>query len=161
MSHDTPEAQPARRVHVFNGPNLNLLGTREPAVYGSATIENLRESCARTATALGLALDFRQTNHEGELVDWVQEAGRLHREGGSVGAVVNAGAYTHTSVALRDALTGSGLRFVEVHISNVHAREPFRHHSYLSDVAAGVIVGLGPAGYGYAIRALADLAQRS
>ncbi|HEU4513385.1 MAG TPA: type II 3-dehydroquinate dehydratase [Nocardioidaceae bacterium] len=161
MSPAAPEAQPGRRVHVFNGPNLNLLGTREPAVYGTETLQDLRDSCARTAADLGLALDFRQTNHEGELVDWVQEAGRLHREGGTVGAVVNAGAYTHTSVALRDALTGSGLRFVEVHISNVHAREPFRHHSYLSDVAAGVVVGLGTAGYGHAMRALADHAQRS
>lgn len=161
MSRTAPEVQPGRRVYVFNGPNLNLLGTREPAVYGSQTLDDLRTTCAEAAAELGLSLDFRQTNHEGELVDWVQEAGRAHRDGGAVGAVLNAGAYTHTSVALRDALTGTGLRFVEVHLSNVHAREPFRHRSYLSDIAAGVIVGLGTPGYVHAIRALAELPQES
>lgn len=149
-----PEAEPAT-VYVFNGPNLNLLGTREPEVYGSQSLEDVRSLCERAAEQRGLLLDFRQSNHEGTLVDWIQEAGQAVRRGAAVGAVVNAGAYTHTSVAMRDAIAGSELPVVEVHISNVHAREAFRHHSYLSAVAAGVIVGLGAEGYTYAVDALA------
>lgn len=149
-----PEAEPAT-VYVFNGPNLNLLGTREPEVYGSQSLEDVRSLCERAAERRGLLLDFRQSNHEGTLVDWIQEAGQAVRRGAAVGAVVNAGAYTHTSVAMRDAIAGSELPVVEVHISNVHAREAFRHHSYLSAVAAGVIVGLGAEGYTYAVDALA------
>ena len=149
-----PEAEPAT-VYVFNGPNLNLLGTREPEVYGSQSLEDVRSLCERAAEQRGLRLDFRQSNHEGTLVDWIQEAGQAVRRGAAVGAVVNAGAYTHTSVAMRDAIAGSELPVVEVHISNVHAREAFRHHSYLSAVAAGVIVGLGAEGYTYAVDALA------
>lgn len=140
-------------VYVFNGPNLNLLGTREPGVYGSSTLADVEALCRATATGLGLDLDFRQTNIEGELVTWLQEAGAA---ADSVGAVLNPAAYSHTSIALPDAITGSGLRVIEVHISNVHRREPYRHHSYVSPVAAGVIIGLGVSGYPLAIRALAQ-----
>ncbi len=139
---------------VLNGPNLNLLGTREPGVYGHLTLDDVEESCRTTGTELGLAVECRQSNHEGELVEWVQEAGRRQAAGELAGVVLNAGAYTHTSIALRDAVVGSGARVVEVHISNVHRREEFRQHSYLSAVAAGVIVGFGVAGYPLALRAL-------
>ena len=149
-----------RTVLVLNGPNLNLLGTREPGVYGHATLADVEAECRATGLELGLEVECRQSNHEGELVDWVQEAGARQAAGELVGAVLNAGAYTHTSLALRDAVSGSGLRVVELHISNVHAREEFRHHSYLSPVAAGVIVGLGVAGYPLALRALTLLAAQ-
>jgi 3-dehydroquinate dehydratase-2 len=142
-------------VLVLNGPNLNLLGTREPTVYGSASLADVEACCRAVATELGLDLEFRQTNHEGELVDWLQEAGRRQAAGEVVGVVLNPAAYSHTSVALADAISGTGLRLVEVHLSNVHRREPFRQHSYVSPVAAGVIVGLGPTGYQLAVRALA------
>lgn len=145
-----------KTVLVLNGPNLNLLGTREPQVYGSATLADVEALCRRRCTAHGLALDFRQSNHEGALIDAIHEAGRAHAAGSLAGVVFNAGAYTHTSVALHDAIKGTGVPVIEVHLSNVHAREPFRHHSYLSPVAAGIIVGLGPEGYGLAIDALAS-----
>jgi 3-dehydroquinate dehydratase II len=145
----------ARTVLVLNGPNLNLLGTREPDVYGSATLADVEALCRAEAERHGLAVEARQSNHEGELVDWVQEAGRRFLAGDVLGVVLNAGAYTHTSVALRDAVAGTGVPVVEVHVSNVHAREPFRHHSYLSAVAAGIVVGFGVDGYALAITALA------
>ncbi len=151
----------ARTVLVLNGPNLNLLGTREPAVYGSATLADVEHLCREEAARHGLAVEARQSNHEGELVDWVQEAGRRFAAGDVVGVVLNAGAYTHTSVALRDAVAGTGVPVVEVHVSNVHAREDFRQHSYLSAVAAGVIVGFGVDGYALAITALARRAARA
>jgi 3-dehydroquinate dehydratase II len=144
-------------VLVLNGPNLNLLGQREPAVYGSATLADVEESCRVVASELGWTLDFRQSNHEGELVDWIQEAGRAQRAGELVGVVLNAAAYTHTSIALHDAIAGSEATVIELHISNVHRRETFRHHSYISPVAAGIIVGLGVAGYPLALRALAAI----
>ena len=147
-----------RTVLVLNGPNLNLLGTREPAVYGSATLADVEQLCRDEATRHGLAVEARQSNHEGELVDWVHEAGRRFAAGDVVGVVLNAGAYTHTSVALRDAVAGTGVPVVEVHVSNVHAREEFRHHSYLSAVAAGVLVGFGVDGYALAVAALAPRA---
>ena len=143
-------------VHVFNGPNLNLLGRREPAVYGSETLSDLEQRCRRAAAERDLGLDFRQSNLEGELVGWLHECGAEVAAGRSVGAVLNAGAYTHTSVALRDAVVGAEVPMVEVHLSNVHAREEFRHHSYLSAVARGVVVGLGGLGYELAIAALHD-----
>jgi 3-dehydroquinate dehydratase-2 len=143
------------KILVLNGPNLNLLGTREPAVYGATTLADVQALCETTGQALGVAVDFRQSNHEGVLIDWIHEAGIAHRGGGLLGVVFNAGAYTHTSVALHDAIKGAGVPVVEVHISNVHAREPFRHHSYLSPAAAGIVVGFGIDGYALAMHGLA------
>ncbi len=145
---------------VLNGPNLNLLGRREPTIYGSATLADVEAACRAVTDELGWTLEFRQSNHEGELVDWLQQAGRDQQAGQLAGVVLNAGAYTHTSLALPDAISATGLRVIELHISNVHARESFRHHSYLSAVAAGVIVGLGVAGYPLAVRALSELSAR-
>jgi 3-dehydroquinate dehydratase-2 len=142
---------------VLNGPNLNLLGMREPAVYGAQTLADVESLCREACGAHGLALDFRQSNHEGVLVDWIHEAGQAHAAGTLAGVVLNAGACTHTSIALHDAIKGTGVPVIELHISNVHAREAFRHHSYISPVARGVIVGLGVAGYALAIRALAGM----
>ena len=144
-------------IWVLNGPNLNLLGTREPEVYGTTTLADIEASCRRVSDELGWELDFRQSNHEGELIEWVQQAGAAQKNGDVVGVVLNAASYTHTSIGLGDAIAGSGARVIEVHISNVYARETFRHHSYVSAHAAGVIVGLGVAGYPLAIRALAAL----
>ena len=137
-------------VFVLNGPNLNMLGLRQPEVYGRATLADVETLCRERAQELGLAIDFRQTNHEGELVGWIQEARKS-----AAGIVLNAGAYTHTSVALFDALLTAEKPVIEVHISNVFRREPFRHHSYVSPAAAGVIVGCGPLGYALALEALA------
>ncbi|ANS78183.1 3-dehydroquinate dehydratase II [Serinicoccus hydrothermalis] len=142
----------ARRIVVLNGPNLNLLGTREPHIYGTATLADVEELCAGRAAAHGLEVSCRQSNHEGELVDALQEAGA---DPECVGAVLNAGAYTHTSIALHDAVKATGLRLVEVHLSNPHAREPFRHTSFLSPVAEMVVAGAGIDGYGYAVEHLA------
>jgi len=143
-----------KKILVLNGPNLNLLGTREPAVYGSATLADVEALCRDTGARLGVAIECRQSNHEGELVGWIHEAGAAQRSGELLGVVFNAGAYTHTSVALHDAIKGTGVQLVELHISNVHAREPFRHHSYLSSVAAGIVVGFGIDGYALAIEAM-------
>lgn len=140
---------------VLNGPNLNLLGLREPDVYGAATLADVEALCREAAQRHGFALDFRQSNHEGVLIDALHEAGRAVKAGTHAGVVFNPGAYTHTSVALHDAIKGAGVPVIEVHISNVHAREPFRHHSFVSPVAAGVVVGLGVDGYVLAIEALA------
>ncbi len=143
-------------VLVLNGPNLNLLGVREPETYGTDTLAEVEKLCRQVTDELGWDLDFRQTNHEGELVEAIQQAGVDQRAGELAGVVLNAGAYTHTSIALADAIAGGGVRVIEVHISNVHAREEFRHHSYISGVATGVIVGLGVAGYPLALRWLAE-----
>ncbi|MDE2046786.1 MAG: type II 3-dehydroquinate dehydratase [Betaproteobacteria bacterium] len=142
---------------VLNGPNLNLLGTREPAVYGATTLADVEALCVAAGQRAGVTVECRQSNHEGQLIDWLHDAGRRHAEGALIGVVFNAGAFTHTSVALHDAIKGIGAPVIEVHISNVHAREPFRHTSYLSPVARGIIVGLGVQGYRYAIEALIDL----
>jgi 3-dehydroquinate dehydratase-2 len=147
-----------KTVLVLNGPNLNLLGTREPAVYGAQTLADVEALCAQACAAHGFRLDFRQSNHEGVLVDAIQEAGRAQMAGTLAGVVFNAGAYTHTSVALHDAVKGSGVSMIELHISNVHAREAFRHHSWLSPVARGVMAGFGVQGYALAIAALAGMA---
>lgn len=141
-------------IYVLNGPNLNLLGTREPEIYGNTTLADIEESCRARALALGLTIVFRQTNHEGELVDWVQEA-----RGSASGLILNAGAYTHTSVALHDALKSFSHPAVEVHISNPYRREPFRHTSYVSPAVTGVICGLGAQGYELALAALAKLVK--
>jgi 3-dehydroquinate dehydratase-2 len=151
----------ARTVLVLNGPNLNLLGSREPGVYGSATLTDAVELCRAEAARYGLDLEARQSNHEGQLVDWLQEAGRRHRDGELLGVVLNAGAFTHTSVALRDAVSGTGVPTIEVHVSNVHAREEFRHRSHLSPVAAGIVVGFGVDGYALAVAGLARRAGLS
>lgn len=137
-------------VFILNGPNLNMLGKREPSVYGAATLADIEALCRHEADRLGLAVDFRQTNHEGTLVDWIQEAGEA-----ASGIVLNPGAYTHTSIALHDAIRSIAVPVVEVHLSNIFAREAFRHHSYVSPVASGVLCGFGATGYGLALAALA------
>jgi len=147
-----------KTVFVLNGPNLNLLGTREPQVYGSQTLADVQALCERACAANGFALDFRQTNHEGMLVDWIHEAGKLQAKGKLAGVILNAGAYTHTSVALLDAIKGTGITLIELHISNVHAREEFRHHSFISPAAKAVMAGFGVNGYALAVAGLAGLA---
>ncbi len=149
-----------KKVYVLNGPNLNLLGTREPAVYGSKTLDDVKKLCQLAAKANGFSLDFRQSNHEGDLIDALHEAGRLQAQGKLAGVVLNAGAYTHTSVALHDAIKGTGVTLIELHISNVHARESFRHHSYISPAAKAVMAGFGVQGYALAIAGLAQLGDK-
>jgi 3-dehydroquinate dehydratase-2 len=136
-------------IFVLNGPNMNLLGKREPEIYGSGTLGDIQVSLESLAKELGLAIDFRQSNHEGDLLDWIHEA----REEASA-AIINAAAYTHSSIAIRDAVAAIGIPVVEVHLSNVHAREQFRQHSYLAPVALGSISGFGPQSYLLALRAL-------
>ncbi|MCA3604807.1 MAG: type II 3-dehydroquinate dehydratase [Methylobacterium sp.] len=145
-----------RQIHVLNGPNLNLLGRREPGIYGAATLADIEAEMRALGEKLGVAITCRQSNHEGELVTWIQEAGLSGAD-----VILNAGAYTHTSVAIRDAIKGAGARVIEVHISNVHAREEFRHHSYISPVVAGIIVGFGIAGYRLAVQALLEMKPNS
>jgi len=142
-------------VFVLNGPNLNLLGVRDPSVYGRDTLADIEERCLGRAAALSLQIEFRQSNHEGQLVDWIQEA----RESAD-GIILNAGALTHTSVAVLDALAAADLPVIEVHLSNIFRRESFRHHSYVSLAATGVICGLGAQGYERALDALANLLER-
>ncbi|NOG69198.1 type II 3-dehydroquinate dehydratase [Roseicella sp. DB1501] len=141
-------------IAVLNGPNLNMLGTREPEKYGRATLDDVEALCAETADELGLAIDFRQTNGEGELVTWVQEC-----RGRAAGIIINPAGYTTTSIALLDALLAVGLPVIEVHITNIHRREEFRHHSYVSKAATGVIAGLGIRGYALAMQAMAGLLE--
>lgn len=139
-----------RPLLLLNGPNLNLLGSREPGLYGATTLVQIETTLAAEAANLGHVLAVFQSNHEGALVDRIQAA----RGEGVAGIIINAGAFTHTSIALRDALLGVAIPYVEVHLSNVYARESFRHHSYLSDKAVGVIVGFGPRGYRLSLLAL-------
>jgi 3-dehydroquinate dehydratase-2 len=143
-------------IFVLNGPNLNLLGVREPAIYGAETLADVRRRTEARAQVLGLAVDFRQSNHEGELVDWIQEA----RESAS-GVILNAGALTHTSVAILDALNAAEKPVIEVHLSNVFRREEFRHRSYVSAAARGVICGFGAKTYELAMEAMADIVAGS
>lgn len=145
----------AKPIFVLNGPNLNLLGSREPEVYGKETLNDIRACCEQKAAKLGLDVDFRQSNHEGELVAWIQEA-----KDSAAGLIVNAGAFTHTSIAMLDALLAAGIPCVEVHLSNIFKREEFRHNSYISKAAQGVICGFGPASYDLGIEALAKLIDK-
>lgn len=139
-------------ILVLNGPNLNLLGTREPATYGHETLADIADLCERTASSLGLAVEFFQTNHEGELLDRIHSA-----RGRCAGILINPAAWTHTSVAVRDALAAVELPVIEVHLSNVHKREAFRHYSYVSPIAVGVICGLGSHGYRLGLEHFAQL----
>lgn len=138
-------------VFILNGPNLNLLGQREPHIYGHQSLDDIEAMCRDHVSDLDLELDFRQSNHEGVLVDWVQEARRL-----SDGLICNFGAYSHTSIALHDALQSADVPVIEVHLSNIHARETFRHTSYTAMASNGIIAGLGAAGYRLALTAMAD-----
>ena len=139
-------------ILVLNGPNLNMLGTREPATYGHETLADISALCSRAAAGLGFEVDFRQTNHEGELIDWIHQA-----RGRCAGILINPAAWTHTSVAIRDALVASELPVIEVHLSNVHKREEFRHHSFVSAIAVGVICGLGSQGYSLGLQHFGQL----
>ena len=140
-------------IYILNGPNLNLLGTREPEVYGSQTLDDIASALQERAEGLGMAIDMRQSNHEGHLVDWLHEA----QAEGAKAVILNAGAYTHTSVALHDAIKAVTVPVIEVHLSNPHARERFRHRSFVSPVARGTITGLGALGYELALDAAARL----
>jgi 3-dehydroquinate dehydratase-2 len=143
-------------VLILNGPNLNLLGSREPEIYGSMTLDDIHAQCERRAQALSIAIDFRQSNHEGELVDWIQEARIKHD-----GLIINAGAFTHTSVAIHDALLMLSQPIIEVHLSNIFRREEFRHHSFISKPARGVLCGFGALGYTLALEAMAHWLSQS
>ncbi len=147
-----PPPGPLPLIAVLNGPNMNMLGLRQPDLYGAGTLDDVETLCAETAEALDLAIDFRQTNHEGELVSWVQEFRAT-----ASGIVINPAGYTTTSIALMDALLASELPIIEVHVTNIHRREEFRQHSYVSRVAEGVICGLGIRGYALALSAMAAL----
>lgn len=146
----------ANAIHVLNGPNLNLLGTREPEVYGTETLEDIHDRCDRKAQELGFVIDFRQSNAEGDLIHWIQEA-----RANASGLIINAGAFSHTSIAILDALLACSIPIVEVHLSNIFTREPFRHRSYVSKAAKGVICGFGGLGYELAIEALAASITRA
>lgn len=143
-------------IFVLNGPNLNLLGSREPRIYGTQTLDDVKASLDERAKDLGVRVDFRQSNHEGELVDWIQEAMAK-----ASAIIINAGAYSHTSIAVRDALAALQIPIIEVHLSNIHAREPFRRQSFISQVARGAIVGLGSLGYLLALDAAAQFAKNA
>ncbi len=144
-----------KTVYVLNGPNLNLLGTREPGLYGNATLADIGTMCSEAGRELGLDIEFRQSNHEGDLVDWIHEAGTK-----AAAIIMNPGAYSHTSIALHDAIRAVGLPVAEVHLSNIHAREEFRHRSLVAPVSVGMICGFGPHGYILALRAVAALMNK-
>jgi 3-dehydroquinate dehydratase-2 len=143
-------------IFILNGPNLNMLGKREPAIYGSTTLDDIAANCAKEAERLGVTIDFRQSNHEGDLVSWIQEAGVKRAS-----ILINPAAYTHTSIALLDAIRAAQVTVVEVHLSNIHAREEFRHKSFVSPVAKAVLCGFGAEGYLMGLRALAAYPQNS
>jgi len=146
----------SKTIFILNGPNLNMLGVREPQIYGSTTLAQIETLCRERAEALGLAISFRQSNHEGQIVEWIQEAMQE-----ACGIIINPAAYTHTSVAILDALKMMKHPVIELHISNPHQREEFRHRSFVSPVATAVICGLGVAGYGIAVEAMAGLVAAS
>ncbi len=148
-------------ILVLNGPNLNLLGQREPAQYGYTTLADVEAMCKAAGERLGVEVNCLQSNHEGVLIDAIHEAGRGVKNGTVLGVVFNAGAYTHTSVALHDAIKGAEVPVIEIHISNVHAREAFRHHSYISPAAAGIVVGFGVEGYVLAMEGLLRKVKKS
>jgi len=148
-------------VYILNGPNLNLLGQRQPEIYGRETLDEVAAACAGLAADLGLTTRFHQSNHEGVLVDWVQEARGQGARGQGVGIIINPGAYSHTSIAILDALNAFDGPVLEVHISNIHKREAFRHHSFVSQRAEGVIAGFGTMGYLLALRRMASLLTAS
>jgi len=152
MIHAVENVKP--KIAIYNGPNLNLLGQREPHIYGHQTLLDIEAHCQRIADTYGYAIDFRQTNHEGEMITWLHN---LIDETSYLGLILNGGAWTHTSVALYDALSALKLPILEVHLSNPSAREPFRHHSYISLKAMGVISGLGAMSYTLAVEALNQL----
>lgn len=152
VRHASARDMPMPLIAVLNGPNMNMLGLRQPNLYGAATLDDVESLCAETAEQLGLAIDFRQTNGEGELISWVQEC-----RGRAQGIVINPAGYTSTSIALMDALLAVDLPVIEVHVTNIHRREDFRHNSYVSKAAVGVICGLGVRGYSLALTAMADL----
>jgi len=141
-----------QKILILNGPNLNMLGSRQPEIYGYDTLADVEAQCEETGVALSVEIDFRQSNHEGELITWIQEA-----RTGMAGIIINPGAYSHNSIAIMDALFGIDIPVIEVHISNIFKRETFRHHSYISMASQGVICGLGTAGYQYALQAMAEL----
>jgi 3-dehydroquinate dehydratase II len=145
---------PLKPVYILNGPNLNLLGQREPHIYGTETLADVKVRLERHAHGLGLSIDFRQSNHEGVIIDWIQEA-----RANAAAIVINPAGYTHSSVAIMDALLAADIPVVEVHLSNIHKREPFRHHSYVSRAALGIICGFGAKGYELALDALAERLQ--
>lgn len=144
----------SKSIYVLNGPNLNLLGRREPGIYGGQTLDDIKASCIAHGEKLGFSVDFRQTNHEGVLVDWLHEAGEK-----AAGVAINPGAYGHTSIALHDAIRGIGIPVIELHLSNIHAREEFRHKTMTSAVCKGVICGFGPVSYTLALDALAHVTR--
>lgn len=144
----------AQTIFIINGPNLNLLGKREPGIYGVSSLDDIAAACQKEAELLGVEIEFRQSNHEGELVDWIHEAGERGAD-----VLINSAAYTHTSVALHDAIRATQVTVVEVHLSNIYAREEFRHKSYISPVAKAVLCGFGAEGYLMGLRALAAFAK--
>ena len=143
-----------KKILVLNGPNLNLLGKRQPEIYGKLTLEQIDQKVRALAKELAVEIEIRQSNHEGELVSWIQEA---PKQFGAI--VINPAAYTHTSIAMRDAITAAGIPTIEIHLSNIHKREPFRHHSHIAEVAVGQIAGFGVNSYLLGIRAAAELIQ--
>jgi len=144
-----------KTIFVLNGPNLNMLGKREPGIYGGKTLSAIADDCRAAGASLGVEVDFRQSNHEGDLVSWIQEAGEK-----AAGLILNAGAYTHTSIALHDAIRSAApLPVIELHLPNIHARESFRHKSMIAPVATGMICGFGPLGYTLALQAIAARIQ--
>jgi 3-dehydroquinate dehydratase-2 len=147
----------AKTIYVLNGPNLNLLGTREPEKYGHSTLADVEKLCRERAKKHGLAVEFRQSNHEGELVDWIHEAGREKARG----IIINPAGYTTTSIAILDAILGTNMPTIEIHITNIHTRESFRHNSYVSRAAKAVICGFGVEGYGLAIDGLASIIDQA
>lgn len=155
LSHDLEDVPMAKPVYVINGPNLNLLGTREPEVYGRDTLDDVARLASARAKAVGLEIDFRQSNSEGEIIGWIQDA-----RSKASGIVINAGALSHTSIGILDALQAAQVPVVEVHLSNIFRREAFRQHSYVSLAATGVICGLGAKGYELALEAMAQLLSK-